>query len=547
MSKFRIPVRKVPEPRAMIVAPQPEAVAAGADILRSGGNAVDAVIACALTQGVVDPLMCGIGGFGVMQIFDPVSGQHVVYEGLGACPLESREDQWAASYLGDTTDGFGFILRDFVNEAGPMAVTAPPVLKLMAMAHQRFGRKGWADLFSEAIVQAEAGWMIRPHVYTVFTQNERKYGRMNYGEKLGLTADGRRIYLESDGSYKKPGSLVRNPDLGRTLRQIAAEGAETFYTGDLARRIVEDVRANGGILSAQDLSGLRVPETLPLEIQYRGWRIATPRPPAGGQFVAQVLKVLERFDLASIEHNSSEYIRILCEAMKIGLRDREAFIGDPNFVDNPLARLLSEEYAGECAQDIVSGKKADIVRRVVGESKHTTHVSAVDETGLIVSYTHTLGNPSGFIVKDAGFMLNGAMSQFDPIPGRPNSIQPGKRRLSSMAPTLVFDNDRPVLSIGAPGATWIGPAVTQALVNVLDWGMDVQEAISAPRVVSTSNAIDISNRIPRATQQALEQQGYEVRRSYLSYAFAGVHGISQFDGKIRGGADPQRDGYAAGV
>jgi gamma-glutamyltranspeptidase/glutathione hydrolase len=144
-------------------------------------------------------------------------------------------------------------------------------------------------------------------------------------------------------------------------------------------------------------------------------------------------------------------------------------------------------------------------------------------------------------------MLNGAMSQFDPIPGRPNSIQPGKRRVSSMSPTLVFDDEGPVMTIGAPGASWIGPAVAQVLVNVLEWGMDIQTAISAPRVVATSNAIDISNRIPRSVQKALESQGYDVRRSHLTFAFAGVHGITSFNGELQGGADPQRDGYAEGV
>ena len=161
--------------------------------------------------------------------------------------------------------------------------------------------------------------------------------------------------------------------------------------------------------------------------------------------------------------------------------------------------------------------------------------------------THTLGNPSGFIVKDSGFMLNGAMSLFDPVPGRPNSILPGKRRYSSMAPAIVYDGDVPVCSLGAPGASWIGPAVAQVLINLLDWGMDIQSAISAPRVAATSNAIDISNRIPTRVQRELETMGYEVRRSHLSYAFAGVHGVSMFGGAIQGGADPQRDGYAQGI
>jgi len=543
----RTPEYRLPQPTSMIVAPQPEAVEAGATVLRAGGNALDAAIACAMTQGVVDPLMCGIGGFGMLQIFDPATGTHKVYEGMGGCPLESRENMWQDIALGDTTDGFGFIVQDFVNETGAMAVTAPGTLKVLASAHAALGRTPWADLFAPAIDVAETGWLVRPHVYTVITQDERKYGRMNFGEKLSLTEDGRRIYLNADGSYKKPGALIKNPDLAATMRTLASEGAESFYTGSLAARIVADVRAHGGILSAEDLATMTAVETQPLSIDYRGWRVALPSPPGGGLLVAQILRIMARFDVVAMGHNSPEYIRVLTEAMKIALRDKEQFVGDPNFVDNPIDRLLSDAYVNDCAARILAGERFDVPRRNAAECKHTTHVSVVDADGMVVSLTHTLGNPSGFIVKDTGFMLNGAMSTFDPTPGRPNSIYPGKRRYSSMAPSIVFDETGPVMSIGAPGASWIGPAVAQVLVNVLEWGMDIQTAISAPRVVATSNAIDVSNRIERATQRALQAQGFEVRRSHLSYAFAGVHGITMFDGRIQGGADPQRDGYAQGV
>ena len=543
----RVPPYRLPEPRAMVVAPQPEAVAAGADVLRRGGNAVDAAIACAMTQGVIDPLMCGIGGFGMLHIHDPATGLSTVYEGFGGCPLESRPDMWKDIYRGDTTDGFGFMVEGHVNEAGAMSVTAPGLLRMLAKAHEDVGSAPWAGLFDTAIGYAREGWIVRPHVYTVFTQDERKYGRLNYGEKLGLTEDGRRIYLEPDGSYKKPGSMIVNHDLADTLQTIAREGAEAFYTGELGRRIIQDIRSNGGILSERDLAEFQVYKTDPLNVDYRGWRVAMPAPPGGGVLVAQILKMLERFDLVSMGFNSPEYIRVLTETMKIALRDKEQFIGDPHIVENPIDALLAEEYMDECAARIRRGEKTDVPRQRAGESKHTTHVSVVDANGMVVSMTHTLGNPSGFIVKGTGMMLNGAMSIFDPIPGRPNSIQPGKRRYSSMAPAIVYDEGQPVCSLGAPGASWIGPAVAQVLVNVLEWGMDIQEAISAARVVSTSNAIDISNRIPLATQRALEAQGYTVRRSHLSYAFAGVHGITMFNGRIRGGADPQRDGYAEGV
>jgi len=531
----------------MVSAPQPEAVDAGVEVLRAGGNAVDAAIACALVQGVVDPLMSGIGGLGVMQVYDPKTGTHQVYEGIGGCPLEMKADIWEKSYRGETTDGFGFIVDGYENECGARSVTAPAVLKLMEHAHRKLGRAAWKDLFPAAIGHASKGWLIRPHVYTVFTQNERKYGRMNYGDKVGITEDGRRIYLDKDGNLRKPGDKVLNPDLAKTLQAIADNGADELYFGDLARATVNDVRNAGGFLSLEDLASIEVLETSPLNFDFRGWGVSVPRPPFGGVLVAQVLKIVEQFPLTELGHNTDAYISVLAEAMKIALHEKEMHFGDPLQVSNPIERVMSEGSIKEHAAKIRSGAKYDLPRMKINDSKHTTHVSVVDKDGMFVSFTHTLGNPSGFIVGGHGYMLNGAMSTYDPIPGRPNSIAPGRRRFSTMSPTLIFDGATPVATLGAPGASWIGPAVAQVILNLLEWGMDMQQAIMAPRMVATSNAIDISNRIPSRIQEQLEDRGYEVRRTHLSYAFAGVHGVSKFGEDVVGGADPQRDGYAGGA
>ena len=233
--------------------------------------------------------------------------------------------------------------------------------------------------------------------------------------------------------------------------------------------------------------------------------------------------------------------------MKIAGRDREERGGDPRFYGGGLDELLSDEYADRCADRIRHGVKSDLSRDRAAESRHTTHVSCVDRDGMVVSLTHTLGNPSGFIVRDTGMMLNGAMASFDPRPGRVQSIAPGKRRSSTMCPSIVFEGDQAVMTLGAPGASWIGPGVSQVLLNVLDWGMGMQEAVMAGRAVATSNAIDISNQIPVSVERELAGMGYEVRRSHLTYAFAGVHGITMFDGMLEGGADPQRDGMAIGI
>ncbi len=539
------PIRHLPEPRAMIVAPQPEAVEAGTEVLALGGSAVDAVLACAFTQGVVDPMMCGIGGLGSMQVFDPKSGSHIILDGLSTCPAAASPEMWERIFERECSDGYGYVLKGAVNEVGHQAVTTPGILRVFEAAHARFGQRDWGSLFGPAIRFAREGWVVRPHVSAMFTMNEAAYGRAGYATKLSYTPDGTRLYMR-DGAPKRVGDPVHNPELAATLAEIAANGAESFFTGGIAARIDADMRANGGLLSLADLAEFRVREHAPLEIIYRGRRIAAPPPPAGGIVIAEMLRILERFDLVAMGHNSPEYIRVLAEAMKIAGFDKDTHIGDPDFVPPPLEMLLSDGYADGCAARIRAGEKTSLPR-VGGDAKHTTTISCVDAEGMVVSLTHTLGTPSGVIPPGTGFMLNGAMNWYDPRPGRAGSIAPRKRRFSSMSPTIVLEGNTPVATLGAPGGAWIGVAILQVLLNVLDWGMSMQEAVQAPRFSATTNDIDISNRITRATQRAVEAMGYGVKRSPMSFPFAAPHGITMWDGKLEGGADPQRDGYVGVV
>src|ERR1700733_12429401 len=207
------PSRRLPVARAMITAPQPEAVEAGAAVLKDGGNALDAVLACAFTQGVVDPLMCGIGGLGSMQVFDPASGEHLVLDGLSTCPAACTEDMWLRDFERECSDGYGYVVKGGVNEKGHRAVTTPGILRVFAEAHRRFGRTPWEKLFAPAIGFAEQGWLIRPHVAGVFATNEVAYGRLPYIDKLRLTPDGSRLYMRPDGTPKRVGDPVRNPEL----------------------------------------------------------------------------------------------------------------------------------------------------------------------------------------------------------------------------------------------------------------------------------------------------------------------------------------------
>jgi gamma-glutamyltranspeptidase/glutathione hydrolase len=313
----------------------------------------------------------------------------------------------------------------------------------------------------------------------------------------------------------------------------------------LAARIAADMQAHGGLLCAEDLAGYSLEHREPLCVDYRGTTLSMPPPPAGGVVIGEMLRILEQFDLVSMGHNSPEYIRVVSEAMKIAGRDKDRYVGDPRWHPVPLDRLLSSAYAAECGDAIRAGKRTSLAR--VPEPAGTTTVSCVDADGMVVSMTHTLGLPSGVIVPGTGFMMNGAMNWYDPLPGRAGSIAGGKRRYSSMSPTIVLAGGAPVATLGAPGGAWITTAILQAILNLLDWGMGMQEAVMAPRFSATSDRIDISNRIPFATEAALRAIGYEVTRSPQSYAIAAVHGISMWDGVLSGGADPQRDGYPAGV
>ncbi|MEL0110700.1 MAG: gamma-glutamyltransferase, partial [Rickettsiales bacterium] len=272
------------------------------------------------------------------------------------------------------------------------------------------------------------------------------------------------------------------------------------------------------------------------------------QPPGGGVMIQEMLHILEHFDLGAMGHNSADYIATVAEAMKWATIDKDRKMGDPAFEDVPVADFTNRDYAAELAKKIKRGEKANVVRfGQPEESKDTTHVTVVDGDGNAVSMTHSLGMPSGVVTKGLGFMYNGCMGAFDPRPGLPGSILPGKRRFTAMCPTIVFKGDDPYIVVGAPGGTFITMGVLQSILNVLDFDMTMLEAVSAPRLTANSNTIDVSNRIPKFVTNELIARGYPVARSPFSYVFAGVHGIRIHDGKWDGGADPGRDGMALEV
>lgn len=538
----------MPAREAMIAAAQPEAAEAGARVLMAGGNAVDAAIAAAFTQCVVDPLMAGIAGYGTLQLAMPDNGVHTCIDFGARVPAAASEDIWAGRNINETPDGYAFVVEGNVNEAGYQSIGTPGTLAGLDYALSRYGTWSFADVLEPAIAHARNGVVVRPHMYQYGALDVAPGGMLETCDRLALSKTGREVFLNPDGTFKRPGDRIDNPALLQTLQHLSRRGADDFYHGDIARHIANDMSANGGLLSIEDLQNYSVQEMTPIWGDYRGWKIAGFPPPAGGLSLIEALHVLSNFDIAGLEHNSAAYLNVLAETLKWVTVDKDNFIGDPEFVDVPVHRLSSDQHAAKIATNIREGINVNVSRisngNVASEPADTTQVCVMDAGGNAVSLTHSLGTSSGIISDGLGFLYNGLLSGFDPRPGRPASLGPGKRRTSSQSPVLVFRDGRVCMTLGAPGGTAILSALTQVMVNVIDFGMSAFESVAAPRISVASDTVEVSNRIPTYVTDALARNGQRVSRSHRSYAFAAPHLILKKDAVLQGGADPQRDGVA---
>ena len=532
--------------RCMISAPQPEAVEAGLDIFKAGGNVMDAAIAAAFVQTVVDPQMCGIAGFGSMQIFMPEKNIHSFIDFHGKAPIATKPDMWEHLIERECDDGFGFVLKGQVNEFGYQSMTSPMTLQAFNTALQCHGTMSLGQVLQTAINYCINGFAVRPRVLGFWLQPAQagRIERVAVVNKLGVA---RKIYLSGNGTLLNVGDILKNPDMGRLYQRIANEGIGIFYDGDVADLIAADMKTNGGLLTRDDLRDCAPTNLAPLIGNYRGFEVATNQLPGGGLMILEMLNILEHFDLAAMGHNSAQYIATVAEAMKYATIDKDQFMGDPNFIDVPQDVLASKARAAESAAKIRAGEKADIVRLNSGapESKDTTHLVVADAAGNVVNVTHSLGSSSGVITDGLGFMYNNCMMVFDPRPGHVGSLAPGKARFTAMCPTILSKDGKPFLALGAPGGTTITTGVLQTILNAVDFRMSAQDAVSAPRFCATSNVIELTNRILRGVERDLNQDGYVTRRYAASYITPILHAIRLQDGKLDGGADPAGDGMAA--
>ena len=519
----------------------------GVEILQRGGNAVDAAVAVALALAVVHPAAGNLGGGGFMLI-RMADGRASVIDYREMAPARAHRDMYV--------DEKGDVVPE-ASTVGHRAVAVPGTVAGLALALEKYGTMSWADVCRPAERLAREG-VVLTHFEA---ESLRRAARL-----LERFPESRRIFLR-DGRYYEEGEIFRQPDLAETLRRLIERGPREFYEGETARRIVAEMEAGGGLITLDDLKNYRAIERAPLRTTYRGYEILTvPPPSSGGVALIEMLHILEGFDLRALGHNSADYVHLLVEAMRRAFADRARFLGDPDFARIPVKGLTSRRYAEALRRTIDMNRATPSAALAPGdafayESEHTTHFTVVDAMGNVVANTYTLNGSygSGVTVRGAGFLLNNEMDDFTSKPGVPNmfgllqseanQIGPRKRPLSAMTPTIVLRDGKPYFALGSPGGPTIINTVLQVILNIIDFGMNLQQAIAMPRVHHQWMPDQIVYEpfgLSRDTIEALRARGHAFaeRPRYMGDVQAIM--IEPETGMRLGASDPRMDGRPVG-
>lgn len=525
--------------KGVVVAPQPAAVEVGAEVLESGGNAFDAAVAAGYMQIVTDPFMCGLGGWGAATLYVADTGtfEHVGFWpriGSGMSP-----EMWVDDIEGFTDIWRFALFADRRNMIGYGSIMTPGTVAGFDEIHRRHATRSMEELVRPAIETSRNGFPM-PEYVTNRGHQPSLPGMPHPRDKYASTPSARALFHNEEGEIKRTGEFYSNPDQAGVIERLASEGARDFYEGQIADVIVADFEANGAFVTREDLASYRPVVTEPLRSTYRGHEIASAAVPGGGLLTLQVLNILEQFDLASMEHGGPEHAFTVGAALAWVGVTRGRHLTDPAFRPVPTEELMSEEHAARIADRIRRRELPD--KRQLNMPGFTTHVSVMDEAGNCASITHTLTTCSGVVIPGTGFTWNDGVSLMDPIPGRPNSYEPGKARASAVSPTVVLKDGEPWMVVGAPGGWSISSAVSQSISNVIDFGMSPTEAVSAPRLHSEGTPVYCELRVPRRTVEAMRGMGMEVVHSNHNYdpAFASVQLAMRDEGRFKGGADPRR-------
>jgi gamma-glutamyltranspeptidase/glutathione hydrolase len=528
-------------PRGVVVCPEPRAAEIGADVLRAGGNAFDAAVATGFGQMVFSPFMCGLGGWGGATIYDAKRGEAEHLSFIARVGSGMRPDMWVDDIKGYTQMWHVALVEGHKNLMGYTSIMTPGTVAGFGEMHRRYGTRPWAELLAPSVEASERGFAMSEQVTSV-ARNFVFPGMPAIEEHYCWSSAAKELWLRPDGSLKRSGDSYNNPDQARSIQRLADHGPEDFYTGELSEIIVRDFERNGAYVTAEDLRGYRVDVGRPLESSYRGLRVASSALPYGGLLVLHILKVLERFELGRMEHNGPEHAFLVSGAMAWAGVIRYRYLADPAYHDVPVDWLLSDDYADEIADHLRRGELPD--HEVLNEPGGTTHLCVADAQGNCVSLTQTLSLPSGVVIPGTGFTWNGCVCLMDPEPGRVNSLTPGRSRSNAIGATIVFKDDEPYLVLGSPGGYSISSAVTQALVNIVDFGMSPTEAAVAPRFHTEGRPVFAEGRVAQRTIQALEARGVPIEQRPINYVtpFGRVQIIELEDGGFDAAADPRNDG-----
>lgn len=531
----------------MVVTSEEHATRVGAEILKRGGNAVDAAVGVGFALAVTLPRAGNIGGGGFMMFYSADSKEVTSLDYREKAPSRAHRDM----YL----DEAGNVVTDRVRYSH-LASGVPGTVAGLTMALEKYGTMKLADVIAPAIKLAEEGFPVPPWLSKDFKRREARFRQWESTAK---------VFYKADGSYYEPGELFIQPDLAKTLKAIADQGPSAFYEGEIADLIVAEMDKNGGFISKEDLAAYEPAVRKPVYGTYRGYDVYCMSPPSsGGVHIIQMLNILEGFDLRASGHNSAATLHLMIEAMKRAYADRSKYLGDPDFVDVPVAGITSKSYAKELrksinAERVTPGKEIAPGTPPGYESPETTHFSIVDKEGNVVSNTYTINFSygSGIVVEGAGFLLNNEMDDFSAKPGFPNddgligadanAIQPHKRMLSSMSPTIVLRDGDPYMVTGSPGGSRIITTTLQIILNVIDHEMNIQEAVISPRMHHQwlPDQVRIEEGFSEDTLWMLRAMGYRFQTSSAMGATNSIL-IDKKEGWIYGAADPRRHGVAVG-
>lgn len=532
MSSKRMPEDKT-ESRGIVASVHPLASQAGIEVLRKGGNAVDAAITTALTMHVVAPAWSTLGGGAFIMVYLHNTGRAVFIDAREVAPKKASPG---------------------VFTMGHRASGVPGVLSGFCLALDNYGTISIKQALQPAIKYARDGYEVNRRLAQLFVSNERGgfVEKVNKFEAIG------KMFLKDGHPYKLGDKIICN-DLANTLIKIASDGPQVFYEGEVAEAIAEDMKKNEGFTTKEDLSDYKSIIRKPVVGEYRGYEIISAPPPGGGCTIIEALNILENFELKNFRHNTSKSIHLISESLKYALNDKNLFIADPEFADVSIAKITSKAYAAEIAGKI-NLKKTSTVDSASKDRGHvscsgndctkgdTAHLTVIDRDRNVVSITDSINDffGSGIVIENTGILMNNTMDDFNQEQGDNNSIEGGKRPASCMSPTVVLKSGKPFLSVGSAGGPRIISAVLQVIINVIDFDMGLGAAVEAPRFHCQGGEIYVEHSISKKVRKELIKKGQEICQRDEWWFVGGVQAalLDPRTNKIYGAADPRRDGIA---